>query len=87
MVYNIQNYWVFAPFPSSGILENTKHDVSETGSISETSCFIFSRMPGVGKVQNPSNSESFLYITVKNLIKNRIIFRSTIRGLFDSGSS
>jgi hypothetical protein len=25
-----QNYWVFGPFPSPGILENRKHDVSET---------------------------------------------------------
>jgi hypothetical protein len=23
MVHNTQNYWVFGPFPSSGILENT----------------------------------------------------------------
>jgi hypothetical protein len=29
-----QNYWVFGLFPSSGILENRKHDVSETGSVS-----------------------------------------------------
>jgi hypothetical protein len=30
-----QNYWIFLLFfPSSGILENIKHDVSETGSIS-----------------------------------------------------
>jgi hypothetical protein len=34
MVYNTQNYWVFELFPSSGILENRKHDVSETGSVS-----------------------------------------------------
>jgi hypothetical protein len=34
MVYNRQNYCVFLLFPSSGILENTKHDVSETGSVS-----------------------------------------------------
>jgi hypothetical protein len=34
MVYNAQNYWVFGLFPSSGILETTKHDVSETGSVS-----------------------------------------------------
>jgi hypothetical protein len=34
MVYNTQNYWVFGLFPSSGILENRKHDVSETGSVS-----------------------------------------------------
>jgi hypothetical protein len=30
MVYNTHNYWVFGLFPSSGILENRKHDVSET---------------------------------------------------------
>jgi hypothetical protein len=34
MVYNTQNYWVFGLFPSSVILENIKHDVSETGSVS-----------------------------------------------------
>jgi hypothetical protein len=34
MVYNTQNYWVFGPFPSSGIVENRKHDVSKTGSVS-----------------------------------------------------
>jgi hypothetical protein len=32
MVYNTQNYWIFGLFPSSGILETRKHDVSETGS-------------------------------------------------------
>jgi hypothetical protein len=30
MVYNTQNYWVFELFPSSGILENRKCDISET---------------------------------------------------------
>jgi hypothetical protein len=30
MVYNTQNYWIFELFPSSDILENRKHDVSET---------------------------------------------------------
>jgi hypothetical protein len=34
MVYITQNYWVFGLFPSSGILENGKHDVSEAGSVS-----------------------------------------------------
>jgi hypothetical protein len=34
MVYNTQNYWVFGLFPSSGILETRKHDVSEIGSVS-----------------------------------------------------
>jgi hypothetical protein len=33
MVYNSQNYWVFGLFPSSGILDTRKHDVSETGSV------------------------------------------------------
>jgi hypothetical protein len=28
-----QNYWVFGLFPSSGILETRKRDVSETGSV------------------------------------------------------
>jgi hypothetical protein len=28
MVYNTQNYWVFGLFPSSGIIETRKHDVS-----------------------------------------------------------
>jgi hypothetical protein len=31
---DVQNYWVFGLFPSSGILENRKHDVSETRSVS-----------------------------------------------------
>jgi hypothetical protein len=35
MVYNTHNYWVFFwTFPSSGILETRKHDVSETGPVS-----------------------------------------------------
>jgi hypothetical protein len=38
MVYNTQNYWVFGLFPSSSILENRKHDVSETGSVSVLWC-------------------------------------------------
>jgi hypothetical protein len=29
-----QNYWVFGPRPSSGILKTRKHNVSETGSVS-----------------------------------------------------
>jgi hypothetical protein len=32
--YNLEKYWVFGLFPSSGILENRKHDVSEIGSVS-----------------------------------------------------
>jgi hypothetical protein len=33
-----QNYWVFGLFPTSGILGSTKHDVSETGSVSVLRC-------------------------------------------------
>jgi hypothetical protein len=84
MVYNTQNYQGFGDFPSSGILENRKHDVSETWSvsvirewgietensskgpnwvgvflfnwerkqiISETSCFIFSKIPEDGEIR------------------------------------
>jgi hypothetical protein len=38
MVYHIQNYWDFGLFTSSGILGTTKHDVSETGSVSFLRC-------------------------------------------------
>jgi hypothetical protein len=34
MVYNTQNYRVFGLLPSPCILENRKHDVSETGFVS-----------------------------------------------------
>jgi hypothetical protein len=34
MVYKTQNYRVFGLSPSSDILENRKHDVSETESVS-----------------------------------------------------
>jgi hypothetical protein len=34
MVHNTQIYWVLRLFPSSDILENRKHDVSETVSVS-----------------------------------------------------
>jgi hypothetical protein len=33
-IYEPKNYWVFGLFPSSGNLQNRKHDVSETGSVS-----------------------------------------------------
>jgi hypothetical protein len=34
MVYSTQNDWVFGLFLSFGILQNRKHDVSETRSVS-----------------------------------------------------
>jgi hypothetical protein len=37
-VFYDQNHWVFGPSPSSGILGNRKHDVSETGSVSVLRC-------------------------------------------------
>jgi hypothetical protein len=55
MAYNTQDYWVLWTFPSSGILETRKHDFSETGSVSETSYSLVSRIPDDGKVQKPSN--------------------------------
>jgi hypothetical protein len=45
------NYWVFGLCAPSGILETRKHNVSETGSISETFCFLDSRMAGDGQSQ------------------------------------
>jgi hypothetical protein len=59
MVYHTQNYWVFGLFPSSRILGTRKHDVSETDPVSETSCFLVPRIPDDGKIQKPSNYESF----------------------------
>jgi hypothetical protein len=33
MMYNTQNYGVFGPCPSSGILKTREHSFSETGSV------------------------------------------------------
>jgi hypothetical protein len=61
MVNNTQHYWVFGLFPSSGILGNRKHDVSETHPVSETSRFLFPRILDDGKSPKSSNSEK-LYV-------------------------
>jgi hypothetical protein len=37
-INNSENYWVFGLSPSSGILGNRKHYVSETGSVSVLVC-------------------------------------------------
>jgi hypothetical protein len=55
-------YWFFWTFPSTGILETRKHDVWETGSVSETSCFLVSRIPDDGKVQKKKTSKPVCYI-------------------------
>jgi hypothetical protein len=54
VVYKTQNYWGSGLSPSSSVLEKRKH-VSETGSVSETSRFIFSRIPMDRKCPKPSN--------------------------------
>jgi hypothetical protein len=62
MADDTQDYWVFGYFPSSGILGNRRHDVSETlktetDPVSETSCLLLPRIPDDGKkVPKPSNS-------------------------------
>jgi hypothetical protein len=55
MVYNTENYWVFLLFLSSDILENRKHEFSETGSFSETPYFLLSRIPDDGKILHVSH--------------------------------
>jgi hypothetical protein len=44
-----QNYWVFGLRPSSNVLDSREHNVSETGSVSETLCFLVSRIPDDGQ--------------------------------------
>jgi hypothetical protein len=62
MVYHNQNYWGFGLSPSSGILGNRKHNVSETGGRKQIQfpkrrvfCFLDYRT--MEKVQKPSNSD------------------------------
>jgi hypothetical protein len=49
MVYNIQNYRIFGLCSPSGILEARKHTVLETDPVSETLCFLASRIPDDGQ--------------------------------------
>jgi hypothetical protein len=44
-----ENYWGFGLLPSCGILGNRGHDVSETGSVSETLCPLLPKIPEDGK--------------------------------------
>jgi hypothetical protein len=63
MLYNTQNlldffsffFFYFSHLPV--FLETRKHDVSETGSVSETLCILVSRTPGDGKCPKLGNSE------------------------------
>jgi hypothetical protein len=53
-------------FPSSVILENGKHDVSETDPVSETSCFYSLEYPTMEKVQK-THIFYVLYTIVRTL--------------------
>jgi hypothetical protein len=44
-----QNHGAFGLFPLSGILGMRKHNISETGSVSETSCFLVHRILDDGR--------------------------------------
>jgi hypothetical protein len=55
MVYSTQNCWVFGLCLSSGILSTRKHNVSETGSVSETLWFLVSRISDDG--QSPKTQQ------------------------------
>jgi hypothetical protein len=63
MVYNTQNYWVFGLCPRSGILENIKHEVSETGSVSVFRCE--SKTPHLRTEKDAvSETSCFLFSTI-----------------------
>jgi hypothetical protein len=47
-----QIYGVFGLCPSSGIVGTRKHNFSETGSVSETLCFLVYRIPDDGQSAN-----------------------------------
>jgi hypothetical protein len=68
--YNTQRYWVFGLCPSSGFFldNNEKHNVSETGPVSETLCFslLFRKNPDDG--QSPKTQYlCVLYTIVRTL--------------------
>jgi hypothetical protein len=49
MVCNTQSYWGFRLCPSAGILKIREHNVSENESVSDTLCFLVSRIPDDGQ--------------------------------------
>jgi hypothetical protein len=44
MVFNTQNYWVSGLCPLSRILNTRKQNISGTGSVSKTLCFVVFRI-------------------------------------------
>jgi hypothetical protein len=73
MVYHSQNYGVFGFCSASGILETRRHLRMETDPVSETLCLLVPKIPTMGKVQKPSNSEdegSYFEKNVVNLIND-----------------
>jgi hypothetical protein len=74
MVYNTQNCWVFGLCSPSSILENRKHSVSETGSVSETLCLLVSRILDDG--QSPK-TQQFWGIYVCTSLSTELIRCST----------
>jgi hypothetical protein len=77
--------------PSFGILEPRKHDISETGSVSETSCFLVCRIPDDGESphhrQNPLES-TYYWISVDiplGFQKEEDREESTSKGYYTAG--
>jgi hypothetical protein len=62
MVYKTQNYWVFGPFPSSGILENRKQV-----QFPKSRAFYFQEYWTMEKVHKPSNSNALLVYAAETL--------------------
>jgi hypothetical protein len=69
MVYNTQEYSFFFTFPSSGILEIRKHDVSETGSVSVLRCLLPPFTGGQKQFQFPKR-RVFLYLEYRTMEKS-----------------
>jgi hypothetical protein len=83
MVFNTQNYWGVGLFPSSNMVENRKHDVSETGSVSVLKCLhlLFSRIPDKGNVQKPSNSAHLFRSNKMRIVLKWVFLKEVKYGL------
>jgi hypothetical protein len=61
MVHNTQYYCAFALFPSSGIAENRKHAVLETGFISILRCGEDTYSQGNGPIRHIETCPDFFF--------------------------